>query len=73
MNASNDDNRDMDAHSIDLFAALLLTALCVLRILHVMRHRPWVSMANARSLVFAGGLLASMIYFWSQLFKTTSL
>ena len=72
MNASNDDNRDMDAHSLDLFAALLLTALCVHRIVHVVRRRPWVSVANARSLVFAGGLLASMIYFWFQFFKTTS-
>jgi hypothetical protein len=73
MNASNDDNRDMDAHSLDLFAALLLTALCAHRMWHVLRSRPWVTVANARSLVFAGGLLASMIYFWSQFFKTVSL
>jgi hypothetical protein len=66
---SNDDNRAMDVYSWKLFAMLLLTAFCIQRVLRVMRRRPWVSVANARSLVFASGLLAFTIYFWFNFFK----
>jgi hypothetical protein len=59
----------MDEHSLDLAAALLLTAMCAHRMWQVLRRRPWVSVTNARSLVFAGGLLASMIYFWFKFLK----
>jgi hypothetical protein len=59
----------MDVQTLELCAALLLTALSVRSFWHIARRRSWVSVANARSLVFAGGLLASMIYFWFKFLK----
>ena len=57
----------MDVHSFELFALLFLTVICVYRFLNVLRRRPWASVANARSVTFAGGLLASCIYYWLKL------
>ncbi len=60
----------MDVHHwLDLFAALLLTGLSLHRLLHVVRSKPFVSVHNARSLVFAGSMLAGMIYFWIRFLK----
>lgn len=59
----------MDVRTLELCAALLLTALSVNRLWHIARRRPFVSVTNARSLMFAGGLLGSCIYFWIQLLK----
>ena len=57
----------MDVQTLELFAALVLTALSVRSLWHIARRRPFVSVANARSLVFAGGLLAGCVYFWLAL------
>ena len=60
-------------HVLELLAALLLTALTLRGLLSVVRRKPFVSVPNARGLVFAGGMLATMIYFWFKFFKNIGL
>ena len=60
----------MDVHHwLDLLAALVLTGLSLQKLLHVARSKPFVTVHNARSLVFAGSMLAGMIYFCIRFLK----
>ena len=53
----------------DSLAAILLFGLSAQRFYYIARRRPFISVSNARSLVFAGGLLALTIYFWFKILK----
>jgi hypothetical protein len=57
------------AHYLDLLAVSLLSALSAQRFYCIARRKPFISVGNARSLVFAGGLLALTLYFWIKILK----
>jgi hypothetical protein len=48
---------------------LLLTVLTWRGLWHAARRKPFVSVSNARALVFSGGMLAGTLYFWVSLLK----
>ena len=70
MNASDDDNLvNMDVFKvIELLAAVFLTGLALVGLWQVTRRKPFGSVSNARKLVFLGGMLSAMIYFWVKFF-----
>lgn len=55
--------------ALEILLMLLLTGLTVRGLWQVMRRKPFISVANARTLVFLGGMLAGMLYFWMSLLK----
>jgi hypothetical protein len=57
------------AHYLELLAVILLSALAAQRFYCIARKKPFISVGNARRLVFAGGLLALTIYFWIKILK----
>lgn len=59
----------MNADCLELLTALFLTAFAVRGVLRVLRCKPFISVANARSLTFSGGLMVSAIYFWVGFLK----
>ena len=54
---------------LEILLSLFMMGLTVRTFLHLARRRPFVSVNNARALVFAGGMLAGTIYFWVSLVK----
>jgi hypothetical protein len=57
------------ADYLDLLAAILLSVLSAQRFYYIARRRPFISVGNAKSLVFAGGFLALTFYFWLKILK----
>lgn len=55
--------------ALEILLTLLLTGLTVRGLWQVMRHKPLFSVANARALVFVGGMLAGVLYFWISFLK----
>ena len=59
--------------ALEILLTLLLTGLTVRSLWHAARRRPFLSVSNARSVFFAGGMIAGMLYFWMSLLKTVFL
>jgi len=60
----------MDAlRALEILVMLLLTVLTWRGLWHAARRKPFVSVSNARALVFSGGMLAGTLYFWVSLLK----
>jgi hypothetical protein len=59
----------MSSNLIDIFAYSLLTLWIAINLFQILRHRPLMSVSNAKRLTYAAGGVVGVLGYWSQTFK----